>query len=241
MKRIPFSAGKRIELRRGQVKETTSKSAVVVLAMVALLSVAGCGALIVQPTSARHELRKEMPEVGAVTKVELGETMMEQKDYEVAPVVALPLTHTTNGPFPIDMEGVYEVSANGYYCGIITNRDPLNFGRKMRVCFTEEEFRSKVPAFKETEMVVPRPNNLERVVEYTGRIGNKITFSYREYVDTVNGKFIRPAFTQDFTFDLSEGSEIGLKGARIKVLEATNTYIKYEVEKHFPTWKRSRA
>ena len=44
----------------------------------------------------------------------------------------------------------------------------------------------------------------------------------------------RPAFNQDVQYDLSEGKTIGFKGARVEIVEATNTNIRYRVLAHFP-------
>ena len=37
-----------------------------------------------------------------------------------------------------------------------------------------------------------------------------------------------------FKFDLADGSVIGVKGARLEVLQATNTGLTYKVISHFP-------
>jgi len=52
---------------------------------------------------------------------------------------------------------------------------------------------------------------------------------YREFKDNL----ARPAFTQEVTYDLQIGDEIGFKGARFKILEANNTQIKYIAIKNF--------
>ena len=49
--------------------------------------------------------------------------------------------------------------------------------------------------------------------------------------DCFSDDMARPAFTQDLTYDLADGDEIGFRGARIKVLKATNTAITYVVLK----------
>ena len=46
--------------------------------------------------------------------------------------------------------------------------------------------------------------------------------------------FIRPGFTQEAQYDLATDPVIGFKGARIEVLEATNTRLRYKVLKSFP-------
>lgn len=65
---------------------------------------------------------------------------------------------------------------------------------------------------------------------YAGRSGTTIRVLYREFVNDT----ARPAFSQEITYDLNDGSEIGFKGVRIEVLEATNTKITYKVLASFP-------
>lgn len=63
---------------------------------------------------------------------------------------------------------------------------------------------------------------------YNGRAGSTVKLIYREFVENR----IRPAFTQEVTYDLSQGKEIGFKGARLQVHEADNLSIRYTVLSH---------
>jgi hypothetical protein len=64
---------------------------------------------------------------------------------------------------------------------------------------------------------------------YNGKSGNSIKFTYREFSCNI----ARPSFTQDLTYDLSEGNTIGFKGMRIDVSKATNVNISYKIIKPF--------
>lgn len=64
---------------------------------------------------------------------------------------------------------------------------------------------------------------------YTGKVGNKIRFTYREFQ---NG-MARQAFNVDVEYDLSESNLISYKGATVEVISASNQRIKYKVLKHF--------
>ena len=44
---------------------------------------------------------------------------------------------------------------------------------------------------------------------------------------------MRDAFSQEVQYDLNEGKEIGFKGARLLIHNATNRAIEYEVLDHF--------
>lgn len=68
-------------------------------------------------------------------------------------------------------------------------------------------------------------NSFQKTILYNGKIGNKITVSYREFSDGL----ARSAFTNEVSYDLSESKIIGYKGARLEVIKATNTDITFKV------------
>lgn len=61
---------------------------------------------------------------------------------------------------------------------------------------------------------------------YTGITGNTVRLTYREYIDDL----ARPAFYQDLTYDMTESKTIMFKTLKIKIIESTNSYLKYIVE-----------
>lgn len=74
------------------------------------------------------------------------------------------------------------------------------------------------------------PDTYKKELVYNGRLENYIKVIYREYLNN----WARPAFTQELQYDLNESNVIGFQGARIEILEATNTKITYKVLSHFP-------
>jgi hypothetical protein len=64
---------------------------------------------------------------------------------------------------------------------------------------------------------------------YNGRVDNALKFVYREF----SGDYIKPAFTQEVQYDLNQSNIIGFKSLRIKILNATNTELKYVLENNF--------
>ena len=72
-------------------------------------------------------------------------------------------------------------------------------------------------------------DGFQQTLLYSGRIGNKINISYREFSNSM----ARPAFNNDVEYDLGESMVIGYKGAEIEILEATNRMIKYRVIRNF--------
>lgn len=71
-------------------------------------------------------------------------------------------------------------------------------------------------------------DGFKRELIYSGISANTVSILYREYIDNI----VRPAFSQEFKYDLNSSNEIGFKGARFKVTNASNTGISYVVVKH---------
>lgn len=72
-------------------------------------------------------------------------------------------------------------------------------------------------------------NSFRKTLIYSGRVGDRIRVSYREFADGM----ARAAFTNDVEYDLSIGSKIGYSSAEIEVISATNTLITYQVISNF--------
>ncbi|TWX73155.1 hypothetical protein [Colwellia sp. C1TZA3] len=81
---------------------------------------------------------------------------------------------------------------------------------------------------KDTENVITN-DSFRRTLIYSGRVGNKLKISYREF----SNNMARSAFSSEVEYDLGESDLIGYAGARIKVISATNTEIKYKVISNF--------
>lgn len=82
--------------------------------------------------------------------------------------------------------------------------------------------------FKRTTYKEWGEQSFKRELVYTGKSGNTISILYREYMNDM----ARPAFTQQLSYDLSDGNTIGFKDARFEVIKATNTGIEYRVLKN---------
>lgn len=70
-----------------------------------------------------------------------------------------------------------------------------------------------------------------RELVYGGISQGTISISYREF----SGDLARPAFTQELKYDLKEGREIGYKGSRFEIIEATNVDVKFRVVRPLTT------
>lgn len=73
-------------------------------------------------------------------------------------------------------------------------------------------------------------NSFQQTLIYSGKIGNKINISYREF----SNNLARPAFNNSVEYDLSESNVIGYKGAELEIIKADNRSITYKVLKNFP-------
>lgn len=69
--------------------------------------------------------------------------------------------------------------------------------------------------------------SFKRELVYSGVSQGTITILYREYQENI----VRPAFSQELKYDLSQSRTIGYKGARFEVIKATNTDMTYRVIK----------
>lgn len=68
-------------------------------------------------------------------------------------------------------------------------------------------------------------NSFRRELVYSGISQGSISITYREFSENL----ARPAFTQDLTYDLSAGREIGFRGLRFEVIEANNVGVRFVV------------
>jgi len=84
-------------------------------------------------------------------------------------------------------------------------------------------------SFERTERVVANANSFQQTLLYSGRVGDRINISYREF----SGSVARPAFSNDVEYDLASSNEIAYRGARIQIIEATNSSITYQILSNF--------
>ena len=105
-----------------------------------------------------------------------------------------------------DLEGYYIKSPNG--CG--ADKPIVQVVNEIRATDLES------PSFKQ-ELV------------YNGRVGNNLKIIYREY----SNNMARGAFSQEAQYDLSVSDVIAFKGARLRIINATNEMIEYQVLSHF--------
>ena len=84
--------------------------------------------------------------------------------------------------------------------------------------------------FERKSRASERSASFQQTLIYSGRVGDKINISYREF----SSSLARPAFANDVEYDLSASNILGYKGAQLEVIKADNTSITYRVLKSFP-------
>lgn len=85
--------------------------------------------------------------------------------------------------------------------------------------------------FERSQRRVAGQNSFQQTLIYSGRVGDRISVAYRE----MSGNISRPSYANDAEYDLSESMTIAYRGAELRVIEATNTSITYEVISNFNT------
>lgn len=191
----------------------------------------------------KTEVEIEEPKIGETVTAEIGDHMLRKGVIVEERVLAV--NSPVEGVFYDIMDGAYPeigtasdsetlFSADGVIRGALS--DPAQFlsvrssnpGEACvvtvyaaRVCYEADieimkRFSEKAASFYQTLI-------------YSGRIGNKINVSYREFSNSM----ARPAFNNDVEYDLSASMQIGYKGAQIEVINADNSSITYRVLRSF--------
>jgi hypothetical protein len=100
------------------------------------------------------------------------------------------------------------------------------FGNSTAVTFAPKP----EPDFEHVKVnAIDKPGFVQELI-YNGRAGDSAKFLYRELANSV----LRAPFSQEVQYDLKESKVIGFKGARIEVIDASNTRLKYKVISNFP-------
>lgn len=101
---------------------------------------------------------------------------------------------------------------------------PGAYGITQAFCDTEHSYNFEKRPFLSD-------NNFQQTLIYSGRVGDRIKISYREF----SGSMARAAFANEAEYDLSESDIIAYRGAKIRVVDADNQKITYEVISNFNT------
>lgn len=214
-----------------------------------MLLLSGC----VTTNSNYHPVAMEIsePPIGQVVTAEVGGTMLRQGKYVEHDAIFL------TGPVKTGVLGAYSFS-RGYYLregedakNEFYRPEPGPEGGQVDKSALADPYRTmmivkgantlcgvsvlgakvceKNVSFQRVKRPALTMDGFQQTLLYSGRIGNKINISYREFSNNV----ARPAFNNDVEYDLGESMTIGYKGAEIEIIEATNRMIKYRVIRNF--------
>lgn len=211
-------------------------------ALIGLLILVGCTTAVLNPVQTSEELLS-YPESGKEVTGNLGDTLLsiskkrtflgievkvpvEMEGFTVVPQ-ELKAAWQNNAGIPSLMPGVRAVPP---VFGSITYEE-----NKAQFCVFEQKMGFKYcsqalnDAIEIGQIEDENPLLFQRELVYNGRVGNQLKFIYREF----DASMARTAFTQEAQYDLSESDIIGFKNARIRVIEANNRVITYEVLANF--------
>ena len=213
--------------------------------LVAILFLSGCTAL---PPSIKYYFQnKSSPEVNKITSQELGDTLVSYlrattalsykrligTSYKNKPrqdnLILAPVTEWEKWDLFSDGVLLYchdKVNDKWCYAAPLT---PMCSAYKCAVGVPGmEKLRGKENYMPAIYVDITKPNFRQELI-YNGKVGTHVKFLYRE----LSGPPISDAFTKEIQFDLDESQEIGFKGAKLEIIEATNRSITYKVTSHF--------
>lgn len=196
------------------------------------------------------------PVVGQSTTVEVGESMISQQStslFDRVDRISGPFSFKTNvGKTQMRVEvaegdlhpspGKIGLQADKYEFYYNENTKPTKFGRPDISYFYREPDRLMASInyglgitdveFTGAKMALVRcmrsgPSDFRQELIYGGVSKGSVRLTYREF----KGDLARPAFTQELSYDLADGNEIGFRGGRFRIESANNLSINYTVIK----------
>ena len=193
-------------------------------------------------TPALKTMPISIPEIGQKTTKNLGDVLLLQATGTFTKAVQLSGAEGPNTIVPAGLycnvvgdkyvaNGNFEIGVKNAFGKVAATTKTVTFnGEKTCVdgyfsCYTLDEMAVQFYP----EKLCVSPNSFQRSIEFNGKSGNVLNFTYREF----SGDLARPAFTTNFTMDLSEGDELRYKGAALKIHSANNMEINYSVTRNF--------
>ena len=202
-----------------------------------------------------HLVMKNLPPVNNVCMVELGDTVIckgkiwkydgivlkdsvTRGDGFFIPKVTIPAgkllaqKEDKKRIFYCSSDSTVFLFGSGTYKGVsgicISKLDNMD-----RRIFWERPSFNSVPvtvAIEPTTVNAFESDSFQQELIYNGRNGNNVKFLYRE----LSNNMMRQPFSQEIQYDLNDGNTVGFKGARIEIIEANNTSLKYKLVQSFP-------
>jgi RNA binding exosome subunit len=181
----------------------------------------GCGS----KPPIQHTESYSSPRVGTIATRGVGESLVKQEtgllntDIEIQEDATLGKSVLPKGPYKYSEENAFGIW--------FRERDQYFYLRKSDniICIYKTDECGRVAHILEKRLSSLSTDSFQQTLLYNGRIGNRITFGYREFSNNA----ARPAFSNNVDYDITESTIVGYKGARIEIIKATNTEITYKV------------
>ena len=202
------------------MKSTVSKLAIAALSIAAISGCAARRQLPVEPVT--------FPAVGSVSTRNVGESLISHGYARLVPKLIIAETakigevSVPRGTYYFNAENADRIKF------LLGNLELYLYKDSKKICVDKGKC-SDMPYTIENSLGAPMANQFQQTLLYNGKIGNRIALGYREF----SGDVARPAFSNEVSYDLSESTTLGYKGARIEVIKATNTEITYKVVSGF--------
>jgi hypothetical protein len=236
---------------RNQKKFRLTQQGTTFLLISTTLFLSSCGPKWVKKTREMINI----PELNTECSRELGETLLDKGFVTSGPAIEMPSDvnfRRINLKFTLGAGSYGAVRENDTYtfyypsANTVTEKEipSLLIGYRMRksdgkldgfysldgTYFASADPVDEIPEFEfGTVQALNKPSFRQQLI-YNGMSDNNLKFLYREF----SNHYARAPFSQEVQYDLEESSIIGFKGARIKVLDATNRQIRYKVLASFP-------
>lgn len=214
----------------------------IVFVAAAALALGGCATVAFNGPQ-MQTTKFDRPPIGQVVTANVGDPLVEKG--EVVKEQVLQVNHIIDGVAYNIPQGIYvqvgHDAQNNYYSavGVVPGAfvDPavaLRLAKTpgAKLCVVPPLGRSACYSGDyETKAIVSKhATSFQQTLIYSGRVGDKVHISYREFSDNM----ARPAFNNEVVYDLAVSHVIGYKGAQIDVIKADNNGITYKVLHNFP-------
>jgi hypothetical protein len=190
------------------------------LVVLTIFALGGCA-------SKRPSASFTYPEIGTITTKGVGESLVMQGTGNLEPKLIIS-KDVSIGAFVL-RKGRYEFDSENSTRFKFERDDQEVYLLKTdnTVCINKviKENCGIVPFSLETGIARKSADSFQQTLLYNGKIGNRITLGYREF----SNDMARAAFSNEVSYDLSESTILGYKGARVEIVKATNTEITYKI------------
>ncbi len=207
------------------------KKLLLILLSISLIS---CAARKAVPVA---HMKTIFPSIGTTATAGIGEPLLTSGDGEIIPVLEIPQDQQI-GDFVIHKGKYEQKKQNAEYTTFsavaMTSKLDGKF-RKDDVYLFAKDAEGKtlctsrkncgVVDYVKTTLTRSNTASFQQTLFYNGKVGNRINLAYREFSNSM----ARTAFSNEVSYDLSESTTLGYRGARLEIIKATNTELTYKI------------